>query len=364
MAEERDGTGAGPQETLASFCDDLLQLRKDADLTLRELEKLSGYSKSALSKATSGTSLPSLELTEAYVGACKAPDPEAWRARWHRLAARLRTNPAPRPPVPGAATPAAAAAGAAAGTATGAAAAAGAAGASPGGEEDPVSASPTVRPVVKIAAAPLVLATALIATLILVSSHRGGSGELSQPPTGTPPTGRSTASAAPPDNPVSGTPPSPTPSATTATPRTSPAPQSRASDYTAVYTGRTRSLRDYNEYFDLLTGTVVGREGAWTMSTNAGGDSHGAFELQPMTDAYLAGRIVPTADQCAAGLARHATNRVRFPQAPPGTSFCLRDRPTGDIVVVQVIDLDYGNWAATVTLTRYRRTSPAPGSTL
>lgn len=115
---------------------------------------------------------------------------------------------------------------------------------------------------------------------------------------------------------------------------------------------------------NLQPGAVVSREGAWTMSTNTGGDSHGAFELQPMTDAHLTGRIVPTADQCAAGLARHATNHVRFPQARPGTSFCLRDRPTGDIVVVQVIDLDYGNWAATVTLTRYHRTSSAPGSTL
>ncbi|MEV4186722.1 hypothetical protein AB0J28_35390 [Streptosporangium canum] len=44
---------------------------------------------------------------------------------------------------------------------------------------------------------------------------------------------------------------------------------------------------------------------------------------------------------------------------PPRTSFCLRNRSTGDIAVVQVNDLDYGNWAADIFLTYYRRTGTA-----
>ncbi|MFF0309332.1 hypothetical protein ACFYSC_18045 [Streptosporangium sp. NPDC004379] len=132
-----------------------------------------------------------------------------------------------------------------------------------------------------------------------------------------------------------------------------------SSAYTPVYVGRPLSLRDYEEYFDLIAGVVVAREGAWTLSTNAGGNSRGAFELQSLTDAYLAGRTVPTVGDCVAGLAQHPTREVRFPQVPPGTSFCLRDRNTGDIAVVRVNDLDYGNWAAAVFITYYRASVPS-----
>lgn len=131
-------------------------------------------------------------------------------------------------------------------------------------------------------------------------------------------------------------------------------PAAGSAAYTPAYTHRNLSLRDYNDYFDLIAGTVVTREGAWSLSTNSGNDSQGAFELQPLTDAYLAGRTVPTAAQCAAGLARRPTQHVRFPAVPPGSSFCLRNRTTGDIAVVQVNDLDDGNWAADIFLSYYR----------
>ncbi|MEU6739382.1 hypothetical protein [Streptosporangium sandarakinum] len=134
-----------------------------------------------------------------------------------------------------------------------------------------------------------------------------------------------------------------------------------SSAYTPVYVNRPLSVRNADEYFDLIAGTVVPRAGAWTLSTYAGGDSRGAFDLQSLTDAYLAGRTVPTADDCVTGLARHPTRKVRFPQAQPGISFCLRNRSSGDIAVVQVNDLDDGNWAATVFITYYRRTgAPQP----
>ncbi|AEW92471.1 MULTISPECIES: protein kinase domain-containing protein [Streptomycetaceae] len=72
---------AGPLE---AFCHDLEELRAAAGLTLRRLEERSGYSKAALSKATSAVSLPSLDLTMAYVGACGG-DQREWESRWTAL---------------------------------------------------------------------------------------------------------------------------------------------------------------------------------------------------------------------------------------------------------------------------------------
>ncbi|NUP69523.1 MAG: hypothetical protein HOW71_45995 [Nonomuraea sp.] len=138
----------------------------------------------------------------------------------------------------------------------------------------------------------------------------------------------------------------------------SPRTPAAAAAYTPVYTHRNLSSRSYDDYFDLIAGKVVTSEGAWSLSTNADsdGESHGAFELQPLTDAYLAGRTAPTFEQCVTGLARHPTRTVRFPSVPPGSSFCLRNRTTGDIAIVQVNDLDYGNWAADVFLSYYKHT--------
>ncbi|MBX7551853.1 hypothetical protein K1Y78_28530 [Streptomyces sp. tea 10] len=74
--------------------------------------------------------------------------------------------------------------------------------------------------------------------------------------------------------------------------------------------------------FDLRTGTVSGSETAWSAGTDAGGDGNGAFE-----------------------------------QAPPGSTFCLRDTTNGDIAVITVTDVDHGNYATTDDITYYRHRS-------
>jgi hypothetical protein len=77
--------GAGP---LASFAWDLRALREKAGkVPYRVLAKRAGFCASTLSVAASGARLPSLDVTLAYVQACGG-DPEAWRARWHALAAQ------------------------------------------------------------------------------------------------------------------------------------------------------------------------------------------------------------------------------------------------------------------------------------
>lgn len=78
--------GTGP---LAEFAADLRRLRAQAgNIPYRTLAKRAGYSASTLSVAASGTMLPSLEVTLAYVQVCGG-DPDAWRARWHQVAAQL-----------------------------------------------------------------------------------------------------------------------------------------------------------------------------------------------------------------------------------------------------------------------------------
>lgn len=78
--------GGGP---LAEFADDLRRLRTQAgNMPYRALAKRAGYSASTLSVAASGTMLPSLEVTLAYVQVCGG-DTEAWRARWHQVAGQL-----------------------------------------------------------------------------------------------------------------------------------------------------------------------------------------------------------------------------------------------------------------------------------
>lgn len=79
---------AGP---LAAFAFDLVMLRRNAagHPTLRHLETRSGYSKATLSQACSGRTLPTLNATLAYVGACGA-DMAEWETRWRELAAALR----------------------------------------------------------------------------------------------------------------------------------------------------------------------------------------------------------------------------------------------------------------------------------
>jgi len=126
--------------------------------------------------------------------------------------------------------------------------------------------------------------------------------------------------------------------------------------YTLVYGHRTLSMKDYTYYLDLRAGAVRSSETAWSLSTNAGGDGNGAFELQPLTDAYVVpGRTAPSAPQCSAGATRHpADGLLHFRQAPPGSVLCLRDTTNGDVAIVAVIDVDHGNYATTDDITYYR----------
>jgi len=74
---------AGP---LAAFASDLRTLRHEAGhMTYRVMAKRTGYSVTTLSVAASGASLPSLEVTLAYVQACGG-DPQQWQDRWRQTA--------------------------------------------------------------------------------------------------------------------------------------------------------------------------------------------------------------------------------------------------------------------------------------
>jgi serine/threonine protein kinase len=136
-----------------------------------------------------------------------------------------------------------------------------------------------------------------------------------------------------------------------ATTTPSPAPSSA---YAAVYRDRRLMLPNYNYYFDLPNGVVSEGDGPWSMSTNSGGDGHGAFELPDATDAYIAPGPSPTPDQCAAQIARAPAHIVRFRQVPPGRFFCLRSRGNGDIAIIKVIDTDDGNYAAKIAVDLYQ----------
>ena len=77
-----------PQDgPVAAFAADLRALRQQAgQMTYRAMAKRTGYATSTLSIAASGASLPSLEVTLAYVQACGG-DPQAWQTRWEQTAA-------------------------------------------------------------------------------------------------------------------------------------------------------------------------------------------------------------------------------------------------------------------------------------
>jgi hypothetical protein len=128
--------------------------------------------------------------------------------------------------------------------------------------------------------------------------------------------------------------------------------------YTARYRDRAAELRSSDDDIDLTTGKRTGSEDTWYLSSNAGGDSQGAFELAPGTDAYVAGVTRPSPGTCAQQIARHhpatAPNKVHFREVPSGRWFCLRSRATGDIAVVQVRQLDGRDWGATMILSCYR----------
>jgi len=89
------------------FAEDLRALRRTVGTTYRALAAKAGYSYSVLAAAASGSALPTLPVTLAYVGACKG-DQAAWQARWEDLARVLRvTHPGLLAPEPAGAHPAA-----------------------------------------------------------------------------------------------------------------------------------------------------------------------------------------------------------------------------------------------------------------
>jgi WD40 repeat protein len=72
---------------LTAFAAELRALRAAAGRpAYRELARRAHYSSSALADAAGGRRLPSLDITLAYVRACEG-DEDAWRRRWHAVAA-------------------------------------------------------------------------------------------------------------------------------------------------------------------------------------------------------------------------------------------------------------------------------------
>lgn len=78
-----------PLRPLASFASGLRALRRERDITYREMSKLTYYCPSVLSAAASGEALPTWQVTRAYVLACGGPVPD-WHARWREERDRTR----------------------------------------------------------------------------------------------------------------------------------------------------------------------------------------------------------------------------------------------------------------------------------
>lgn len=76
---------------LHDFAGDLRALRARTGITYRVLSRSAGYSPSALSAAASGDTLPTLEVTLAYVQACGG-DAAGWEQRWTELSAWLAAS--------------------------------------------------------------------------------------------------------------------------------------------------------------------------------------------------------------------------------------------------------------------------------
>ncbi|WP_330281839.1 protein kinase domain-containing protein [Streptomyces sp. NBC_00588] len=127
--------------------------------------------------------------------------------------------------------------------------------------------------------------------------------------------------------------------------------------YRRLYAPRPLTLPGADSLIDLGRGRVASK-GTWMLSTDAGGDSKGAYDLQDSSDAYISGQSPVSPARCAVGIAQHpVADQVRFPQVPAGTWFCVRDTLTHDIAVIQVLDKDDGDWSTTITVTAYRPTT-------
>ncbi|MFJ8440361.1 helix-turn-helix domain-containing protein [Kitasatospora griseola] len=86
-----------------AFAHDLRLVREQAgNPTYRVLAQRAGFAATTLSDAARGIRLPSLEVTQAYIGACGG-DVEAWTRRWNALD-RLAAAPAPEEPTEAAPT--------------------------------------------------------------------------------------------------------------------------------------------------------------------------------------------------------------------------------------------------------------------
>jgi hypothetical protein len=70
-----------PTWLLASFASGLRELRRMRSITYRQMACLTHYGVTTLSTAADGRHLPTLEVTQAYVGACDGPQ-EEWCRRW------------------------------------------------------------------------------------------------------------------------------------------------------------------------------------------------------------------------------------------------------------------------------------------
>jgi DNA-directed RNA polymerase specialized sigma24 family protein len=69
---------------LGKFAEDLRALRISSGLSYREMAGGQSFSHSTMSKAAAGKQLPTLEVTLAYVRACRG-DEDQWTRRWHGL---------------------------------------------------------------------------------------------------------------------------------------------------------------------------------------------------------------------------------------------------------------------------------------
>ncbi|MFF4506583.1 protein kinase [Streptomyces sp. NPDC001401] len=133
-------------------------------------------------------------------------------------------------------------------------------------------------------------------------------------------------------------------------------PGSASPDYRRLYAARPLTLPGPDDPVDLTRGRVASN-GSWRLSTDAGGNSKGAYELQDSSDAYIAGQSPVTPARCALGIAQHpVADKVYFPQVPAGTWFCVRDNLSHDIAVIQVLDKDDGDWSTTIAVTAYAPT--------
>ncbi|MET9245748.1 helix-turn-helix domain-containing protein [Nonomuraea sp. NPDC003709] len=89
-----------PPGPLQDFAQGLRDLRGAAgNPSYRAMERKAGYSASALSAAAAGDRLPSLAVTQAYVGACGG-DQDEWTRTWYAIKARLDTTTSPPPARP------------------------------------------------------------------------------------------------------------------------------------------------------------------------------------------------------------------------------------------------------------------------